>query len=279
MYVYYFLFVFALIWVIAAIICDMKKREVPNWVNFSLIAFALAYKLFYSIFTENYTFFLFGIIGFIAFLIVANLFYYTKLFAGGDTKLLIGIGCILPFGSFSNLLTYSLEFIFLLFFFGAIYSLVYSIFLVIKNKKQFLFELKKQFSTKKMLIFIPSFCAVVMFVILPSTLILAIFIILMSILYLYFKSLDICMIKLIEPENLTEGDWLEKEIRIKGRLIAKSVHGLSLEDIKLIRNAKKRVYIKEGIPFTPAFLLALLFMVFFYPILESSLYVLLAFLS
>ena len=36
-----FLIILALIWLIFAVISDLKTREVPNWLNFSLIIFAL----------------------------------------------------------------------------------------------------------------------------------------------------------------------------------------------------------------------------------------------
>ena len=60
--------------------------------------------------------------------------------------------------------------------------------------------------------------------------------------------------------ELQEGDWLEKEVKIGSRTIKKSVHGLSVEDIRLLRKSGTKVWIKRGIPFTPAFLIALLFM-------------------
>jgi hypothetical protein len=32
---------------------DLKKREVPNWLNFSLVVFALAYRAFYSVINND----------------------------------------------------------------------------------------------------------------------------------------------------------------------------------------------------------------------------------
>lgn len=80
---YYFLFGLALVWIIFAVIYDLKKREVPNWLNFSLIAFALAYRAFYSSYASDWMFLVFGLAGFGMFLILGNLFYYSHLFAGG----------------------------------------------------------------------------------------------------------------------------------------------------------------------------------------------------
>ena len=64
------------------------------------------------------------------------------------------------------------------------------------------------------------------------------------------------MIKNRDPWKLTEGDWLERDVKIGRKVIKKSVHGLSLKEIRILRKAKKKVLIKEGVPFTPAFLFA-----------------------
>ena len=91
-----FLLGIGLIWIIFASVTDLKKREVPNWLSFSLIIFALGFRLFYGIF-ESWNFFLQGIIGLGIFFVLGNLFYYLKLFAGGDAKLMIALGSVLPF--------------------------------------------------------------------------------------------------------------------------------------------------------------------------------------
>ncbi|MBI2056754.1 hypothetical protein HYT91_00690 [Candidatus Pacearchaeota archaeon] len=45
-----FLVALALVWMIFAVVQDLKKREIANWVNFSLIIFALGFRFFYSLF-------------------------------------------------------------------------------------------------------------------------------------------------------------------------------------------------------------------------------------
>src|SRR3989344_6797995 len=97
---YYFLFALALLWTIFAVIQDIKKREVANWLNFSLLAFALAYRLFYSISANQINFFLYGAVGAAVCYAFALAFYYSKTFAGGDAKLLVAYGAIFPYKSF-----------------------------------------------------------------------------------------------------------------------------------------------------------------------------------
>src|SRR3989338_6014136 len=104
---YYFLFVLTFLFTLFASIQDLKKREVANWLNFSFIAFALTYRAFYSLATKNFQFFLFGILGFAIFFILAHALYYSKAFAGGDAKLLMGFGVILPYTSYNSLLILS----------------------------------------------------------------------------------------------------------------------------------------------------------------------------
>ena len=97
-------------------------------------------------------------------------------------------------------------------------------------------------------------------------------------LYSYLMALDKCMIRLMKASELTEGDWLERDVRLSKGVIKKSVHGLSLEEIKIIRKENKKVLIKEGIPFVPVFLITLILMVFFYLVLGDGAFDLFSFL-
>ena len=136
-----FLIILAVIWVIGAIFQDLRRREVDNIWNFSLIGFALAYRLSISIFSNNYWFFINGLIGLGIFMLFGNLFYYSRLFAGGDAKLLIALGTILPLSTWIiNIKIFSL-FILLFLTGGSIYVLIWSLFLVVINFEKF----KKEF--------------------------------------------------------------------------------------------------------------------------------------
>ena len=73
-----FLIILGFIWIIGAVIQDFKRREVDNIWNFSLIAFALAYRLSLSVYSENYWFFINGLLGLAIFLFLGNVFYYSR---------------------------------------------------------------------------------------------------------------------------------------------------------------------------------------------------------
>ena len=67
-----FLLILALIWIIFASIQDLKKREVANWISFSLIIFALGFRFFYSFYSEDFNFFYQGLIGLGIFFIIGK---------------------------------------------------------------------------------------------------------------------------------------------------------------------------------------------------------------
>lgn len=130
-----FLVVLALIWMLFATVQDLKMREVANWLNFSLIIFALGFRFFWSLFAaDSFAFFYQGLIGFGIFFVLGNLFYYGRMFAGGDAKLMIALGAILPFSdNFSVNFNIFIWFFLLFIFIGSIYGFIWSAYLAVKK--------------------------------------------------------------------------------------------------------------------------------------------------
>jgi Flp pilus assembly protein protease CpaA len=272
----------AIIWMFFAVIQDFRKREVANWWNFSLIVFVLAYRAFLSVNSGNYMCLLWGLIGFTGGFILANAFYYARMFAGGDAKLLMALGTILPLSS-SWMINLEILFWFIILFLitGAIYGLVYSIILSITNfnkfKKIFCEYVKKYrkillayFFISLLLIFISlvlnnsfyfSDCLLILLVILIP---------LCPFLFFYAKAIeDTCMNHLVPVSVLTIGDWLINPVRVGRKSIRPHWEGLSEEELKIIqKNVKGKVLVKYGIPFTPSFLFGFLVMLalFFFKI-------------
>jgi len=260
------LFILALIWIVFAVVQDFKYREIANWLSFSLIIFALAIRLFYSIFSNNYNYVLFGLAGLGVFFILAYGFYYMRLFAGGDAKLLIALGAVMPIETtwFFNLLV-SFIFIIALFLTGSLYSLGYSGVVAYKNKKAFLIDFEKHFRQKKRYFFISLLSAILFLFIaliikLYALVFLSFMIFILPYLYVYTKAVESsCMIKQVDVKKLTIGDWLVSDIKIKNRLIKPDWEGLNEQDLEFIqKNYKRKVSVKYGVPFSPAFLFALL---------------------
>ena len=93
----WFLIAIGIIWIVGAVVQDFRKLEVANWWSFSLIVIALAYRAFLSVESSNGWWFGWGVIGLIGGFVLANALYYGRVFAGGDAKLMIALGAILPF--------------------------------------------------------------------------------------------------------------------------------------------------------------------------------------
>ncbi|MGV8142419.1 MAG: prepilin peptidase [Candidatus Pacearchaeota archaeon] len=263
MYEYIFLYALAFLAILFAVVQDFRFREISNWVTFSLISFVLAYRLIYSIFYDNLSFFLFGLGGVIIFVIFGYLLYYGRVFAGGDAKLLFGLGGIFPYNSLADYLFYGFGFVLFLLLIGVAYTLIYSFFIAFANWNKFFRDFRKNVHKNRWLFFL-SLVAGLFILFTSVSFFYSIVPMVMFIVFIYAKSLEsTCMIKLVSPEQLTEGDWLVSDIKLGKKVIHKTVHGLSYEEIILLRKNKKNVWIKSGVPFAPAFLFALIFFMYF----------------
>ena len=269
MYEIIFLIILALIWIIFASIQDLKKREVANWVNFSLIIFALGFRFFYSVFIENFNFFYQGLIGLGIFFIIGNLLYYGRMFAGGDAKLMIALGPILPLSSdfLVNIQIFILFFLIFLFV-GAFYGLIWSGFLSIKNFKEFKSEFSKRLNKNSKIILFVMFLGIILIIfgfVEKLFFSFGILVFIIPYFYLYAKSIDeVCMIKLIKTNYLTEGDWLYRDLKVGKKLIKANWDGLTKEQIKEIKKRYKKIKIRQGIPFIPVFLISFLLLIYFW---------------
>jgi len=251
------------IWILFASIQDIKKREVANWISFSLVIFALGFRFFYSLFNNNFGFFYQGLIGLAIFFVIGNVFYYSRLFAGGDAKLMISLGAVLPiFNSFLENLNILIYFLLVLLICGAVYSVIWSLILSLKNIKLFKRDFAVRIKKNNVMNYGIMFAGlIIMFAgfLYNFLLILGVLIFIMPYLYAYTKSVDeTCMIKKINSKNLTEGDWLYKDLKIGNKIIKANWDGLTKEEIKIIKKKQKFVLIRQGIPFVPVFFISFL---------------------
>ncbi len=275
----------AIAWLFAACITDIKKREVPNWLSFSLITIAFAIRVLASVLEKQFFYLFYALIAFGIFFFLVNLFYRIKFFGGGDAKLLLALAVVLattPFFVKSFVFPFSfgineLKEPFLLTFFvnaltlGSVYGLAAALFFTLKNKKKFINEFKKEskkrhFKTFKVCSWIFTlFCLILSFFFWNFLIFFFIFLILPYLFVFIRAAENIGMIKKIKVTKLSEGDWLVKAVRIKNKIIKAGYEGLSNQDITAIKRAKKHKYvlIKQGLPFVPVFLVALLASLFF----------------
>jgi len=265
--------IIALIAVTIGAYTDIKTLEVPDWLNYALIATGIAGNLIYWIFYSDSGYIIRCVLGLGLSLIIGLLMYYTGQWGGGDSKMLFGLGALLgleydSFGLFS-------KFLINMIFAGALYGMVFIAVMAFKNKKKILQNLKKQRQTHRLYIGIIAIVALIIINFLSITPELKILLCLL-ILIMYFMNYllifvrvveKVSMVKNIDPEKLTEGDWIVDEIKIDGKYIT-GPKDLGIEKKKIEQLIKfkqegkiNKIKVKYGIPFVPSFFIALVYTV------------------
>ncbi|MEM1988408.1 MAG: A24 family peptidase [Candidatus Woesearchaeota archaeon] len=274
--------IFGLFMLILASIEDFKKREVYDLISYSLIAIPLISRIFYSITSQNLSYFIATIIPVIFATLFGFFMYYTNQWGGGDVKVLIGIAATIPFFPIfanneitknllniinipfkNNLFFYS--FLIISFFEGAILGLIYGIYSIVKEKEksfQMIIDSLKKHKFEQIAFTIINLFFLLTFLITTeiSYLLLFFSIFLIQFLLPLIFTIEQLMIKEVTPKELTEGDWIIEDIVIDDKLFySKKQPGVELNQIeKLIQLYEEgridKVKIKIGFPFVPAFL-------------------------
>ncbi len=269
MYEVIFLWLLALGYIFFAVIQDIRTKEIADWLSFSLIIFALGFRFFYSLFSgDAFAFFFSGLIGFGIFLVIGNLLYYTRIFAGGDAKLMIALGAILPYypNFFLNVPTF---FNFLLIFLsvGFLYIFSSSAVLCVRNFKRFRNEFSKQLMREKKIMIISLLFGII-FLLLGFVdmvfFIIGILVFFISYLYIYSKAVDeACMVVKVKTKDLREGDWLYADLKVGRKMIKARWSGVTKKEIKELAKKYRELKIRQGIPFSPVFLISfIIFLIF-----------------
>lgn len=263
------LFLLGVFAIIFASVEDLRTREVSNWISYSLIIFALGFRLFFSIFSEDYSFFVSGLFGLFVFFIVGNALYYSRIFAGGDYRLMVAMGPILGFSTnvLGNISDY-FSFIVLFLICGGVYGLFVSLGISLGNfksfKKKFHCNLKQ--SRKGIYLFCLIGLLLMLFGFIESVLFsLGVLVFVSPYLVVYARTIDnFFMVKNINVKDLKEGDWIYERVKVGKKFVESSWDGASREDIKLLKKHHRRVKIREGVPFVPVFLFSYLGYMYFY---------------
>ncbi|MBN2459567.1 prepilin peptidase [Candidatus Woesearchaeota archaeon] len=256
---------------VIASLFDIRTREVPDWLNFSLAAFAIGSALMLSITSSDYRLLVNAIIGMAAGTLIGIMLFYTGQWGGGDTKLIAGLCAIMGFSylDFRQGLLLIGSFLVNTMLVGAIYGLGFSFVKAIINFKDFKPAIENKLRSKQvlairitlLLIGIAAFLFLLATKSIEAGMIFGLAMSLFLFFYLWaFVGVveKTCMIKEIDVAKLTEGDWIVGDI-IKGKkvLLKPSRTGITLEQIAMLkRHRVKKVTVKEGIPFVPSFLIA-----------------------
>lgn len=223
-------YIICLIALIIGSITDLKTREVPDYLNFALIAIGFGMAILAAILNKDITYLSTSAIGFALCFIFSIIMYYTGQWGGGDAKMLMGIGSVIGV-SYTSL--HSLEMPFLLlflimtFFIGGIYGIVWLSIVMIKNFDSFKRTYKTTYNqSSKYLRYVLYFSVPILIIgaltieelFLKATFtVLSIMLILLFYLFIAIKVLEeIAFIKEIPLSKLTEGDWIAEPIVLKG---------------------------------------------------------------
>ncbi len=261
-------------------ITDMRTREVPDWLSYSLIVLGVALGGVESVFSSSFYPVLSSIIGLVIGIIIGYVMFYAGQWGGGDSKLIMGLGALFGFSIFNGFSLFNLP-LFLIFlintiFIGAFYGLIWAVIMIFQKWKEFYKEasihLKAPLTTKlrKAMLVLVSLCIILSIIITPTffrIVFVVVAIIIFSMFYIWIIVTAIekaCMIKKVSVSKLTEGDWIAKEVKIKNKIVVGPKDlGISKEQIASLKRLKiKEVIVKEGIPFVPSFFIAYLVTLF-----------------
>jgi len=253
---------------------DLKNRWVPDWINFLLIGFGLGGHVILSILEWSVWPITYSLIGFSVFFAVGAVMFYGGAWGGGDAKLLAGIGALLPTISINLFNKAPWPFLITLFiniiFVGAILSIIMIGILAIKNHDKIKKEIRQEVFKNKKIIYSAGISLaipiVASFINPEFKLLLIIWIFAISIIFLIFLTKSVektCMLKKIKPAELVEGDWVTGEIKIAEYHYKPKKFGIEKKDIqKLIelenQGKIKEIEVKDGLPYVPSFLIALI---------------------
>lgn len=260
---------------------DFKKREIPDFLNYFFVISILGLRLLYSIINLNYIYFIEGILGFLVFFFIAVFMYYSGQWGGGDSKMLLGLGAFfgltlpmeLSFDYFFGLSLFN--YLILMFLVGAVYAIIWTIVVTFLNFKKVFKKYSELFFSKFYLILrriifgtVFLFFLISFLVSVPTKIVIfsfSLITIIMYFLFLLLKSVEtVAMIKAVDVNLLTEGDWVVEDVFYnKKKVCGPDDLGLTLDQISKLKKYKiKKVKIKQGIPFVPSFLMAFLIWAF-----------------
>jgi len=264
-------------WVLAATLFDIKTKEVPDWLSFSFIAMGLGVRSIYSAVSSDVYFLLYGLGGLAVAFAIGGAFYYSHIWGGGDSKLLFGLGVIFATAPF--FVRSSVPFLAVLvvniLVFGALYGMIWSSVLLIKNFKVVMARARKLFHATLNLRYIMIACAVVALLLTVTVedrltrvmlIVLSASSILYYLLFILIKAVEqTAMCKVTPVSGLRIGDWIAEPVRVNRKIVVgPKDYGLTQDKIDFLKKHKvKNVVVKEGMAFVPAFFFGLAFSLVF----------------
>jgi Flp pilus assembly protein protease CpaA len=256
---------------IVASLFDIKTREVPDWISYSLLAFSLGSAVMLTIYHGDFQILFNALLGLAAGLAIGLLMFYSGQWGGGDSKLIIALASLIgiSFSDFRQGIPLFFVFLINILLVGSIYGLFFSMIKALINYKKFKIAVEEKLRSKEVLILriillvigVGAFIYLLATKSIESALIFGLAMALFLFFYLWAFVTTVektCMIKKLKVSQLTDGDWIVGDVKKGNKIILKaSKTGITLEQIaKLKRRGVREVMVKIGIPFIPSFLIA-----------------------
>lgn len=265
----------SIIILLVAAYVDIKTLEVPDWLNYAGIAAGLGIHLLFSVQQSSWWPIASSGIGFAIGMAIACLMFYTGQWGGGDAKLLMAMGALIGFEV--DKFSFGANFLINLVFIGGAWGIAWSVMLAARNREKFWKTFKairqqKSYARLRLVSVISAAVFILASFIIAEygfgLVILGAAVYLLCYLVIFIKSVEqSSMYKWVTPDKLTEGDWLVNDVKVGKIHIAPAKLGLEKEQLKQIQTLYKqkkldKVFVKYGVPFTPAFLISFIVCLF-----------------
>lgn len=265
------LLILAAVMLVIGSITDIRWRIVPDWISYTAITTGIVVRLLWSVLIGSPFPLLEGLLGLGVFFLLACVAFYTRMWGGGDSKVLMGLGALL--GLWWNPTHPMLSLVMNFLLVGGLYGMGYFVVLALGNLAKVSQAARSLLGVKAVGRAQIAVWAVTGFVVVWALLTRALPVVILAfgfafIFYLFILSKaveSVCFVKKRSVKDLEEGDWVvEPVVAGKKVLASPDEPGLTKEQIAAIKRSKIRaVMIKEGIPFIPNFFIAFVVTVVF----------------
>ena len=264
------IYLIALAVLLAASYTDLKTREVPDWLNYALIAVGFGVAAVMAVSEWSFLPVAHSVAGFAVMSAIGYFMYYTGQWGGADSKLLMGLGAL--FGIELSVSSFMATFIVNFLAVSVVYGLCWSVYLAVKNWGKFAKVMDRELEKWRLLRFAVLAVSVALIPVVFFTpdfyvkaMLVSMVVIIVATFYVWIFAHAVeksSMLRFVSPEKLTVGDWIAEDVVVSGKRIAGPKDlGVEAAQIKQLISLKRRgkirkVLLKEGIPFVPSFLLA-----------------------
>lgn len=230
---------------------DLKTTEISDKLLYLFIIVSVIINTLAYFSSRNKEIIVNSIINGMILSLIGALMYFTGQWGAGDSFLLAGVGFLNPL---NQDIIFTLEYFFLLAISGMIYVILYSLTIFVKNEKakknvEMEFNKRSKIIGLISLLLLASISAFILTdideLILISNIIFVVLI--LSISFVYLKGIENSMVKKVRTKDVKVGDVLKE---------SRKWVGIDEKMLKKLRRSRKFVYIKEGVRFAPAFLIA-----------------------